>query len=134
MFQTRWVYAVNAMTREVDDDAHTDAGIRLKGFRPTTTRPHVFELESGPGAGQKFVLDHDDLTIGRNEHAGLVLESDEVSRIHARVTRIDGEYTIEDLQSRNGLFLNGLRIHAAVVRDGDQLQVGDVLLSYREGT
>ena len=33
----------------------------------------------------------------------------------------------------NGIVLNGLKVHSAVLRDGDQVQLGDVVLSYREG-
>jgi pSer/pThr/pTyr-binding forkhead associated (FHA) protein len=108
--------------------------VRVKGFRPVVARPHVFEVKQGPGLGQKFVLDANELILGRGEKATLTLDSEEVSRQHARLTRTDGEYTIEDLGSRNGIVLNGLKVHAAVLRDGDQVQLGDVTLNYREGT
>ncbi|MBL8938142.1 MAG: FHA domain-containing protein, partial [Archangium sp.] len=62
------------------------------------------------------------------------VDSDDVSRTHAQLLRIDDEYTIEDLDSRNGVFLNGLQVHAAVLRDGDQLQLGDVVFTYNEGS
>jgi pSer/pThr/pTyr-binding forkhead associated (FHA) protein len=123
------------MTRETQDfdEFHTQVAVRVKGFRPTAQRPHVFEVKQGPGLGQKFVLDANELIIGRGEKATLTLDSEEVSRAHARLTRADGEFTIEDLDSRNGIVLNGLRVHSAVLRDGDQVQLGDVVLSYREG-
>jgi pSer/pThr/pTyr-binding forkhead associated (FHA) protein len=78
-------------------------------------------------------LDRDRMTIGRAAGAGLLLDSDEVSRNHATLTRLDDEYTIEDLGSRNGIYLNGLKVHSAVLRDGDELQLGDVFLLYHEG-
>jgi pSer/pThr/pTyr-binding forkhead associated (FHA) protein len=123
------------MPRETQefDEFHTQVAVRVKGFRPTAQRPHVFEVKQGPGLGQKFVLDANELILGRGEKATLTLDSEEVSRSHARLTRTDGEYTIEDLDSRNGIVLNGLKVHAAVLRDGDQVQLGDVVLSYREG-
>lgn len=116
------------------EDFHTQVAVRVKGFRPVIQRPHLLEGKSGPGAGQKFVLDANELIIGRGEKATLTLDSEEVSRAHARLTRNEGEYTIEDMESRNGIVLNGLKVHAAVLRDGDQVQLGDVVLSYREGT
>lgn len=116
------------------EDFRTQVAVKVKGFRPVVQRPHVFEVRSGPGQGQKFVLDENDMVLGRGEKSTLTLESEEVSRQHARLTRIEGEYTIEDLGSRNGIVLNGLRVHAAVLRDGDQVQLGDVVFSYREGT
>jgi pSer/pThr/pTyr-binding forkhead associated (FHA) protein len=53
--------------------------------------------------------------------------------MHARLQRLDDEYSVEDLDSRNGVFLNGLRVHSAVLRDGDQLQLGDAVFTYTEG-
>ncbi len=116
------------------EDFHTQVAVRVKGLRPVVQRPHLLEGKAGPALGQKFVLDANELIIGRGEKATLPLDSEEVSRRHARLTRHEGEYTIEDMGSRNGIVLNGLKVHAAVLRDGDQLQLGDVVLAYREGT
>lgn len=113
------------------EEIRTQVAVRVKGFRPVSYRPHVLVSKR---RGEKFVLDGNDYVLGRGEQATLVLDSEEVSRAHARLTRTDGEYTVEDLGSRNGIMLNGLRVHAAVLRDGDELQLGDVTLTYREGT
>lgn len=111
------------------EDFHTQVAVRVKGFRPTVSRPHVLESKRR----EKFVLDGDSYVLGRGDKATLLLESEEVSRAHAKLTRCDGEYTLEDLGSRNGILLNGLRVHSAVLRDGDEVQLGDVTLTYREG-
>lgn len=116
------------------EEFHTQVAVRVKGFRPVVQRPHLLEGRAGPGAGQKFVLDANELILGRGEKATLILDSEEVSRMHARLLRHEGEYTIEDLESRNGIVLNGLKVHSAILRDGDQVQLGDVVLSYREGS
>lgn len=116
------------------EDFHTQVAVRIKGFRPVVQRPHLLEGKEGPAAGQKFVLDANELILGRGEKATLQLDSEEVSRQHAKLTRHEGEYTIEDLESRNGIVLNGLKVHAAILRDGDLVQLGDVVLAYREGT
>jgi pSer/pThr/pTyr-binding forkhead associated (FHA) protein len=49
------------------------------------------------------------------------------------LTRQGDEYIALDLGSRNGIYLNGIRIHSAVLREGDQLQLGEVILLYHEG-
>jgi len=116
------------------DDLHTQVAVRVKGFRTGAQRPHLLEGKAGPVTGQKFVLDANEVIIGRGEKSTLILDSEEVSRQHARLTRNEGEYTIEDLGSRNGIVLNGLKVHAAILRDGDQVQLGDVVLAYLEGT
>ena len=116
------------------EDFHTQVAVGVKGFRPVVQRPHLLEGKAGPAIGQKFVLDANELIIGRGEKATLPLDSEEVSRQHAKLTRNEGEYTIEDLGSRNGIVLNGLKVHSAILRDGDQVQLGDVVLAYREGS
>ena len=88
----------------------------------------------GPGGTLRFVLESDQVTLGRSSTSDIVLDNDNVSRAHARLTRIDDEYTIEDLESRNGILLNGLAVHAAVLRDGDEVHVGDFVFIYHEGT
>jgi pSer/pThr/pTyr-binding forkhead associated (FHA) protein len=113
------------------EEFRTAVAVRVKGFRPVTYRPHVLISKR---RGEKFVLDSNDYVMGRGEQATLMLDSEEVSRAHAKLTRTDGEYTVEDLGSRNGIMLNGLKVHAAVLRDGDEIQLGDVTLTYREGT
>lgn len=116
------------------EDQHTQVALRVKGFRPVVQRPHLFEVKEGPGLGRKYVLDANEYVLGRGEKATLTLDSEEVSRSHAKLVRNEGEYTVEDLGSRNGIFLNGLKVHSAILRDGDQVQLGDVVLAYREGT
>ncbi len=116
------------------DEPHTQLAVRVKGFRPQSSRPHLLEVKSGPGSPARYVLSEKSYTLGRGTQATLELGSEEVSRQHATLSRHDGEYTIEDAGSRNGIILNGLKVHAALLRDGDELQLGDVMLTYREGT
>lgn len=121
-------------TQEFLQEVHTRVATRVKGLRPRPERPHLLEVVDGPGRGTRFRLEGHAYEMGRGAQADLLLDSDEVSRIHARLTRADGEYTVEDAGSRNGILLNGIRVHAAVLRDGDELQLGDVTLKYLEGT
>jgi pSer/pThr/pTyr-binding forkhead associated (FHA) protein len=99
------------------------------------TRPHLLEVELGPPEvrGLRLELESDSLILGRGSDAELYLDAEQLSRHHLRFTRRNGEYTCTDLDSRNGLYLNGLRVHSVVLRDGDELQLGDVTLVYREG-
>lgn len=103
-------------------------------MRVRQKRAHVLEQTKGPGSPRRFPLERDLLRLGRNPGLEVHLDSEEVSRTHARLLRADDEYTIEDSDSRNGIYLNGLKVHAAVLRDGDELQLGDVFLTYHEGS
>lgn len=122
-------------TQTLDEDVPQTMMNRLPAsFKPRPRRAHLLEQTAGPGSPARHELSSDALVIGRGSSADLRLDSDDVSRTHAQLHRIDDEYTIEDLESRNGVFLNGLRVHSAVLRDGDQLQLGDVVFTYTEGT
>jgi pSer/pThr/pTyr-binding forkhead associated (FHA) protein len=78
-------------------------------------------------------LKGDVLVLGRGGKADILVDSEEVSRDHARFVRIDDEYQVEDAESRNGVYLNGVKVHLALLREGDELQFGDLLYVYREG-
>lgn len=121
-------------TIDEDDVPQTMMNRLPAGFKPRPRRAHQLEQTAGPGSPSRHELSADMLVIGRGSAADLRIESDDVSRTHAQLQRVDDEYTVEDLDSRNGVFLNGLRVHAAVLRDGDQLQLGDVVFTYTEGT
>jgi pSer/pThr/pTyr-binding forkhead associated (FHA) protein len=122
-------------TQTIDDDSPQTAMTKLPAsFKPRPRRAHLLEQTAGPGSPARHELSADTLVIGRGSAADLRLDSDDVSRTHAQLMRVDDEYTIEDLDSRNGIFLNGLQVHAAVLRDGDQLQLGDVVFTYSEGS
>jgi len=75
------------------------------------------------------------LTVGRDASNDLALTWDrEISRLHARLSKIGGEWVVEDDGlSRNGTFLNGERLTgSARLRDHDVLRVGRVLVGYRD--
>lgn len=74
-----------------------------------------------------------ELTIGRNPHCNLVIESPNVSRLHARIEGVENNYWITDLNSLNGTVLNGQLITKAPLNDGDQIQIGSQLITFKDG-
>lgn len=64
-------------------------------------------------------------TIGRDPDCDVVIDDASVSRQHARVSLIDGQWQVEDLDSGNGTFLDSVRIHQAVLPMSSTLQLGD---------
>ena len=95
-------------------------------------RKHRLILTTGVLNGTEFRLELDAHLVGRAGDADIKLVSESVSRHHARLTRRQDEYSIEDLESQHGIYLNGLRVQSAVLRDGDALQLADVILRYEE--
>ena len=75
------------------------------------------------------------ITIGKKkEETDVILEDSSVSRMHARISREGKEYYLEDLNSTNGTFKNGLRLQPYEKRKlepGDELKCGRVILIFR---
>jgi pSer/pThr/pTyr-binding forkhead associated (FHA) protein len=74
---------------------------------------------------QQLELRHGATVIGRGEDCDLSVEDPLVSRRHARLLVNEDGITLEDLGSRNGVFLNGNLLRGTVdVKDGDRVRVG----------
>lgn len=71
------------------------------------------------------------IVLGRGEEADLRLDADGVSRRHARIVRVpDGLFNVLDVGSTNGTYVNGRRIDVAVLRHGDEIQIGQVIMRF----
>jgi diguanylate cyclase (GGDEF)-like protein len=80
---------------------------------------------SGLGSGQVFNLKNQELKIGRDpEQCKIWAEDPHISRIHATVKNENDSTTITDLQSTNGVFVNGKKIQEHVLKNGDRILVG----------
>jgi len=88
---------------------------------------------SDPCLGSRVVLSETAVEIGRGAKGGLLIDSDSVSRRHARVEWTGSAHQIVDLGSTNGTFVNGSRVRTHELRDGDRVQIGKVLLKYLAG-
>ncbi|HSY75057.1 MAG TPA: FHA domain-containing protein, partial [Dongiaceae bacterium] len=100
--------------------------------RERETRGHSLEQIEGEGAPKKFGLASAQFVIGRAENAEIKLASHRASRQHAILDFRGTDYVIRDNDSHNGIFLNGVKIHSATLRDGDIIQVADCAFVYRE--
>ena len=86
-------------------------------------------VASGKSAGRSIALKHGKLLIGRAEECDIRPLGEEVSRRHCAVVEEAGNVTVEDLKSRNGTYVNGVKIAAKVtVADGDIVRVGPLEL------
>ena len=78
-------------------------------------------------------LSGEETLIGRHPECGIQLDSNAVSRRHARVFVDGDQFAIEDLGSGNGTFVNGQRIETAVpLKNQDRVKLGPVLLRFEE--
>jgi len=90
-------------------------------YRAAEARPGRAWLEIG---GARYPVPEDGLTVGRSTDNDLHLADGVVSRRHARIYLRGGAFTLTDLHSSNGTFVNGRRIRERPLRDGDEIRIG----------
>ncbi len=87
----------------------------------------------GPHPGGMFALDRESAILGRHPDCDIVLDSGAVSRQHARIQRVDDKFYIEDMQSRNGTYVNGLQIRERLLlNDQDRITLCDVVMVFHD--
>ncbi|HEY6798290.1 MAG TPA: FHA domain-containing protein [Kineosporiaceae bacterium] len=94
-------------------------------------------VQRGPNAGARFLLDADRTTAGRHPKSDIFLDDVTVSRKHAEFVRREGHFVVRDVGSLNGTYVRRDRIDQAVLRDGDEVQIGKFRMIFhpsRRGT
>lgn len=80
--------------------------------------------QTGKADGARWILDRDEIILGRSPECDYVIADRQVSRQHARIRKHRDGYTLEDLNSKNGTYLNGAPIKEPVLlQDGDLIQI-----------
>lgn len=94
----------------------------------------VLVVRKGPQSGERFYLDRDRLTMGRDPSSGIFLNDMTVSRSHAVLELNAGRVSVRDDGSLNGTYVNGTCVDQATLSDGDILQVGTFQMVFFSGT
>ena len=101
--------------------------------------PSLYVIQ-GNGQGSHFDLTElasssDDrvIGIGREKGNDITVEDHEASRRHAEIRKYNDTYSLADLNSSNGTFLNNCRIAEAELKSGDRIQIGRTLFLYSHG-
>lgn len=83
------------------------------------------EFQNVDGKRQEFQLDgRSSITFGRTQEADVCIPEARISRIHAEIKLWDSDYVIKDLNSRNGIYVNGVKALVAVLKPGDVIRIG----------
>ena len=90
-------------------------------------------VQKGPGAGSRFLLDVDVVNAGRHPDSEIFLDDVTVSRRHAVFNRSGDSFTVSDVGSLNGTYVNRDRIEAHDLSDGDEVQIGKYRLVFFSG-
>lgn len=94
----------------------------------------IIMVRRGPEAGTRFIIDKDTVTCGRHPSSDIFLDDVTVSRKHVEIKRDDGEFSLQDLGSLNGTFVNRRRVEASPLSNGDEIQIGKFRLVFFTGT
>jgi signal transduction histidine kinase len=84
----------------------------------------------GKDQGKRFDLDVDRVTLGRDRSSWIQLRDNEISRHHAEIIRDAQQFSIRDLNSSNGTFVNGVRTSLKLLASGDRVQIGGSVLIF----
>jgi len=112
---------------EMSEDAHgTDAGA-LESLPPGSS---LLVVKRGPNAGSRFLLDQDVTTAGRHPDSDIFLDDVTVSRRHVEFRREGHGFSVHDVGSLNGTYVNREPIDSASLSGGDEVQIGKFRLTY----
>ena len=84
----------------------------------------AFQIVDPDGQQTRQEISESPFRIGRHASNHLILRDARASRHHACVTSEHGDYVLEDLRSRHGVFVNGDRIGRKLLQDGDRVEFG----------
>lgn len=104
-------------------------------INPQETQANFYlVMVGGERGGEEFVLNLPQMQIGRIETCAICLPDNSVSKAHALLELKQGKYTIQDLQSTNGVFINGQRVPSATLNHGDTIKIGEYNLVFRDAS
>jgi len=100
----------------------------LEGLPPGSA---LLVVKRGPNAGSRFLLDAAVTTAGRHPESDIFLDDVTVSRRHVEFRRVaDGSFTVADVGSLNGTYVNRERIDQVPLSNGDEVQIGKYRLVF----
>jgi pSer/pThr/pTyr-binding forkhead associated (FHA) protein len=110
--------------------ATPDAGSVVSGVNELPSGSALLVVKRGPNAGGRFVLDQPVTTAGRHPGSTIYLDDVTVSRRHAEFRMENGNFSVVDVGSLNGTYVNREPVESAPLSDGDEIQIGKFRLVF----
>ena len=123
----------NLGTVDQDPEAVAPAGLSAADKTAVMALPPTSALlimQRGPSIGARFLLDTERTVAGRSVDADIFLDDVTVSRRHAEFVHEGGNFVVRDIGSLNGTYVNRNRIDSAVLRAGDEVQIGKYRMTF----
>src|SRR5690606_27169187 len=118
---------------DFDNDSTMVGGPLVAQVSTRQSKQARLEQTRGPGAPRTFELALPETIVGRSTSAHICIDSSLISRTHMRLAKSGETFTADDLNSSNGLCLNGIKVQSSVLHGGVQIQIGDVVFSFFDG-
>ncbi len=95
---------------------------------PGTSAPYARLMCQSPfeEVPREIAFSRDEMTFGRGEECEAIIPHTSISREHARIKKVKQGYVLLDLQSKNGIYINGKKVSENLLRDGMNVRIGDV--------
>jgi pSer/pThr/pTyr-binding forkhead associated (FHA) protein len=90
----------------------------------------ILVVKRGPNAGSRYAVSDERTTIGRHPDSDIFLDDVTVSRRHAEIDHRGASFSVSDVGSLNGTYLNRERIEHGELHSGDELQIGKFRLVF----
>lgn len=130
--QRRGSFNPDSTVRDADDDTELLTSTEARLSWSDVIKPFVAQMtiSNGDASGLVIALSESEYSLGRQRDNTIHISDLGISGYHARIFRTTEGYAIEDLKSRNGIWINGGRIFHATLRNGDQVRIGATDLKY----
>jgi pSer/pThr/pTyr-binding forkhead associated (FHA) protein len=119
---------ISLAAQDLESEVEEEVVAPVEELRENTA---MLVVRRGPNAGSRFLLDHDFTSTGRHPDSDIFLDDVTVSRRHAEFYRhgVD-RFTVRDVGSLNGTYVNRERIEEAELFGGDEVQIGKFRLLF----
>ena len=127
-------------SNDQDDDSQTEQKLvntspvsRQAIFKQARVRVSAYlDIVGINGERNGVELNRSQVYIGRDPECEVHIPTTTISRQHVRIFCRGEEYHVEDLDSTNGTYINGVKVKRCVLRNNDQITVGDITITFLE--
>jgi len=120
------------VARKLDDDTKEVVNPKAVQYMAASTKVIASRLTIIKDGNETSVpLTRDTHTLGRHRNNDIVISDPKVSSFHARIDRTLEGFSVVDLKSRNGTYVNGRRVESSRLKAGDEIRVGTARLVYK---
>ena len=127
-------------SHDQDDDSLTEQKLvntspvsRQAIFKQARVRVSAYlDIVGINGERNGVELNRSQVYIGRDPECEVHIPTTTISRKHVRIFCRGEEYHVEDLDSTNGTYINGVKIKRCILRNNDQITVGDITITFLE--